>query len=451
MEKNDQESENLKKLVDDVCWKIWKKNSLYLYEYHATIGLDWPSMTIDWLPNGEYADDHNVEKLIIGNISNNKKKYNNNHISHLYILSIFLPDFDEDIKIEDYDKNWDMTGFGMTSGIRVRNLSRITVDSDIYSIKHCPINESILGVITTDSYDVEIYDWKIQNKKMQQNNISYPSLLLCGLDSKIKSLCWNNNGQYIVCGSDNGNICIWDYIENNNIKKKSECNKTNEIMSFRGHIGIVEELVWSCIDNNIIASCGSDGNFCIWDIRSIKKPSQKKKDAHIGSCTTMMLPKIEDMWVITGGIDELIHMWDRRWLKLPLHTFYGHKDVVRHIKPSPSCDALFASCGDTRAIIWDMSKIGEKATEAPAEMLFIHGGHKGEVLDVSWSHFTDTTLASVDITGMLQVWQPSDHIMQHEGLADRLDYWTEVNNYPSPFGTDEVIEAFKESEKSTGS
>ena len=33
-------------------YKIWKKNSPFLYDLVMSISLDWPSLTVQWLPVG---------------------------------------------------------------------------------------------------------------------------------------------------------------------------------------------------------------------------------------------------------------------------------------------------------------------------------------------------------------------------------------------------------------
>ena len=32
-------------------YKIWKKNTPYLYDFVMTNALEWPSLTVQWLPN----------------------------------------------------------------------------------------------------------------------------------------------------------------------------------------------------------------------------------------------------------------------------------------------------------------------------------------------------------------------------------------------------------------
>lgn len=40
-----------KKLTDFSEYKIWKKNSPYLYDLILSTALDWPTLTTQWLPD----------------------------------------------------------------------------------------------------------------------------------------------------------------------------------------------------------------------------------------------------------------------------------------------------------------------------------------------------------------------------------------------------------------
>lgn len=48
----DDETATLHKKVNEE-YKIWKKNSPFLYDLVITHALDWPSLTTQWLPDFE--------------------------------------------------------------------------------------------------------------------------------------------------------------------------------------------------------------------------------------------------------------------------------------------------------------------------------------------------------------------------------------------------------------
>lgn len=58
--------------VDEVVeeFSIWKKNSPYLYDLLISHSLEWPSLTVDWVPSPPFPHQANpslaVHKLILG-------------------------------------------------------------------------------------------------------------------------------------------------------------------------------------------------------------------------------------------------------------------------------------------------------------------------------------------------------------------------------------------------
>jgi hypothetical protein len=49
-------------------YKIWKKNTPFLYDLVVTHALEWPSLTVEWLPDRVEppGKDYSVQKLILG-------------------------------------------------------------------------------------------------------------------------------------------------------------------------------------------------------------------------------------------------------------------------------------------------------------------------------------------------------------------------------------------------
>lgn len=52
-------------------YKIWKKNTPFLYDLVMTHALEWPSLTAQWLPDVTKPEgkDFSVHRLILGNSS----------------------------------------------------------------------------------------------------------------------------------------------------------------------------------------------------------------------------------------------------------------------------------------------------------------------------------------------------------------------------------------------
>ena len=46
----EQATDMLEERLIDAEYKIWKKNTPYLYDFVLTHSLEWPSLTCEWLP-----------------------------------------------------------------------------------------------------------------------------------------------------------------------------------------------------------------------------------------------------------------------------------------------------------------------------------------------------------------------------------------------------------------
>ncbi|CAF5225187.1 unnamed protein product, partial [Rotaria magnacalcarata] len=68
-------------------YKIWKKNSAFLYDLIMTHALEWPSLTVQWLPYTSKPDDgkdFTTHRLILGTHTSDEQ-------NHLVIASVQIP------------------------------------------------------------------------------------------------------------------------------------------------------------------------------------------------------------------------------------------------------------------------------------------------------------------------------------------------------------------------
>lgn len=94
-------------------YKIWKKNTPFLYDLVITHALEWPSLTVEWLPDREEppGKDYSVQKMILGtHTSENEPNY-------LMLAQVQLPleDSENDARHYDDDRS-DVGGFGCANG-----------------------------------------------------------------------------------------------------------------------------------------------------------------------------------------------------------------------------------------------------------------------------------------------------------------------------------------------
>lgn len=95
----------LEERLIDAEYKIWKKNTPYLYDFVLTHSLEWPSLTCQWLPNvrnnvgggngSGSAEEHN---LLLGTHTTGEQNY-------LMVASCALPKVEEVIPTDNGTEN----------------------------------------------------------------------------------------------------------------------------------------------------------------------------------------------------------------------------------------------------------------------------------------------------------------------------------------------------------
>ena len=89
---------------------------------------------------------------------------------------------------------------------------------------------------------------------------------------------------------------------------------------------------------------------------------------------------------------------------------------------------------DRRVHVWDAARIGAEQTSEDAEdgvpeLLFIHGGHTGKVVDFNWNPNEAWTIASTAEDNVCQVWTVAENLYSDdagENVAE--DNWNPNQN-----------------------
>jgi hypothetical protein len=82
-------------------YKLWKKNSPFLYDLVITHALEWPSLTCQWFPDVENRPDKNykTQRLLLGTHTNDDEP------NYIMIASIQLPKDNQDIDLRKYEES----------------------------------------------------------------------------------------------------------------------------------------------------------------------------------------------------------------------------------------------------------------------------------------------------------------------------------------------------------
>jgi histone-binding protein RBBP4 len=396
-------------------YKIWKKNTPFLYDVVLTHLLEWNSLTVQWLPEKRPVldGDYNEHKLILGTHAAEGEK------NSLLIAKVLLPGEDTEIDARKYDevKN-ELGGYG-GSKAKIEIDIRINHEGEVNRARYCPQN-SFLIATKTPSGEVHVFDYSKHGSKPTDSLVK-PIVKCKGHSKEGYGLDWNPVEQgRLLSGADDKFICVWDVLANSS--SLSPQTELQPLFRIAHHTKVVEDVSWHRQHKDIFASVGDDRLLCLWDARVASSGAPRLSVvAHAGDAMSVSFNPFSEFLLLTGGTDKLVKMWDTRDLSQPVHTFEGHEDDVTGVQWAPFNEAMLASSSaDRRINIWDASLIGteqegDDAADGPPELLFVHGGHTAKISDFSWNSTDDFYIASVAEDNILQVWHMNQDMVFESG------------------------------------
>ena len=266
-------------------YKIWKKNTPFLYDLVMTHALEWPSLTAQWLPEVARIEgkDYSVHRLILGTHTSDEQ-------NHLLIASVQLPNEDAQFDASHYDsekgiillflifinecnvflkKLGEFGGFGSVSG-KIEIEIKINHEGEVNRARYMPQNPTVIATKTPSS-DVLVFDYTKHPSKPDPNGECHPDLRLRGHQKEGYGLSWNPNlNGNLLSASDDHTICLWD------VNAKVKENHVVDAKSiFTGHTAVVEDVAWHLLHESLFGSVADDQKLMIWDTRSnaTSKPS----------------------------------------------------------------------------------------------------------------------------------------------------------------------------------
>ena len=280
-------------------------------------------------------------------------------------------------------------------------------------------NKSNIIATKCPNGEVHIFDYLKHPQKPVDMQVK-PEMRLTGHTKEGFGLNWSPLKEgYLISGSDDHRICVWDI----NLGEE----KNYLIHTYESHLGVVEDVCFNKLEENIFASCGDDRKMMIWDLR--QQIPVFNIEAHVQEVNTIDFNPFNEYLILTGSNDKTCALWDLRNLKKKLHNFKHHINDVINVKWNPFIMSMFASSSsDRRVDIWDLSNIGNNSNNnthngnkeknkdnneedfAPSELLFTHGGHTSRVADFDWNPNQELTIASFADDNIIQVWKMADKL-----------------------------------------
>ncbi|ORZ33779.1 WD40-repeat-containing domain protein [Catenaria anguillulae PL171] len=393
------------KLINEE-YKIWKKNSPFLYDTLVTHALEWPTLTTQWFPDVDAPEgkDYIVCRMLLGTHTSDKEQ------NYLQIATVQLPrvDLAADSRVYDEDRG-EVGGYGGAQ-CKIQIQQRIPHDGEINRARYMPQKPDVIATKTVMG-DVYLFDRTKFPLQPNPNNIKCtPTVRLTGHTAEGYGLAWSplTTGALLSSAEDTL-ICHWDV---QGVTKEKSALEPLRI--YRGHASVVGDVSWHHHQPSIFASVGDDRKLLLWDSRSTSAtaPSLSVPDAHAAEVNAVDCSPFSEFLLATAGNDRTVRIWDTRNLGLgAVATLESHSADVVSVQWHPTEGSVLASAGaDRRVMVWDLSRLGDEQTpedaeDGPPELLFIHGGHTNRVADIAWNPAMPWTMASAAEDNIVQVWQ----------------------------------------------
>ena len=384
-------------------YRLWKKNTPFLYDTVLTHCLTWPSLTCEWLPDKSEpsGSDYSVQKLILGT------QTADGNDNHLLIASVKLPRDDMEVDVAKFDESAQDTA---ADQYRISVHTRICHPGEVNRARHNPCNPFMIATKTV-SGEVLLFDYSKHPSRPNTEGVVNAQATLRGHSAEGYALDWSRvKEHFLASGADDNLVCVWDTRQGGSLDSAT--------VVFSGHSKPVESVAWNSFNADLLISVGDDRKILVWDLRaSSPDPVAKKLNAHEGDINAVSWSCHTEFLFATSGADKLVNLWDSRRMETPIYVLEGaHTGEVTNVNWAPFSEHLLASSGvDRRVVLWDLSRIGdelnsEEAADGPPELLFMHSGHTGRVNDFSWNTNEEWTLASVADDNIMQVWRVAENV-----------------------------------------
>ncbi|KAM0684603.1 Histone-binding protein rbbp4 [Mitosporidium daphniae] len=407
-------------------YKIWKKNAPFLYDVIITHALEWPSLTVEWLPDMELQREKGVavQRLVLGTHTSGGEQ------NYLQLASVILPLEMEQPDTRKASGEPEMGGYGASPDCRILITQRILHEGEVNRARVMPQNPCLIATRTV-SGPVHVWDYTKHPSK-PKDDVVRPDIVLSGHTREGYGLSWNpqRTGHLVTCGEDQ-KVMLWDVAS-----ASKENLALDPLVTFEGgHTEVVEDVAWNLMNGtSTIVSVGDDKKIIFWDPRA-PKPTAIITNAHKGEINCVSFSPMEEHFFVTGSADRTVALWDARRCSSVddrLHSFEIHADDVLQVSWSSHRKGVFASGGaDRRLNVWDVSRIGadqseEDAADGPPELLFVHGGHTSKISDFSWNSNDPWTICSASEDNLLQIWKMSSEIYEGGDETDEEGSYEEA-------------------------
>ncbi len=186
-----------------------------------------------------------------------------------------------------------------------------------------------------------------------------------GCGCSVRCTDWAKDGKRLAAGYDDQRVRIWNVSER-------KC-----LAVLDGHRESIKSIAWSP-DNSLLASGDNASGLRVWDMSSLEKGSVRLlEEKSFGTGGINAVIWLDQNRILCGSDDSMLYLWDRtEQTEHAVHQMPAHEKRVYGLALSP--DKKFTvSVGNDRLIcLWDMRKL--------ACVQKTDSFHEDAIRDVSW-------------------------------------------------------------------
>ena len=186
-----------------------------------------------------------------------------------------------------------------------------------------------------------------------------------GCGCSVRCTDWAKDGKRLAAGYDDQRVRIWNVSER-------KC-----LAVLDGHRESIKSIAWSP-DNSLLASGDNASGLIVWDMSSLEKGSVRLlEEKSFGTGGINAVIWLDQNRILCGSDDSMLYLWDRtEQPEHAVHQMPAHEKRVYGLALSP--DKKFTvSVGNDRLIcLWDMRKL--------ACVQKTDSFHEDAIRDVSW-------------------------------------------------------------------
>ncbi|CDK26004.1 unnamed protein product [Kuraishia capsulata CBS 1993] len=357
-------------------FKIWKKTSPLLYDLVYSYALEWPALTIDWLPGTSTNDDGTLSAQFISGTHTS-----GNADDYLKLYSVDLP--------ATLAGGAAISIPSSPSGCKFKEVKSWKHPGEVNKARYNPLSSTIATMTNTGAVLLYSLDQALPFKKLEHHT------------KEGYGLEWHPSRQsWLLTSTEDAIVALWDV--------SSASDKPSHVID--SHTASVNDLSWNPQIPDVFASVSDSSHLHLHDLRSssLSKPIVDVQ-AHDGAVNCVSFHPELSNFLVTAGADAVVNAWDLRNPATPVRSLSGHSAPVTQLAFKPNSSYLASAGSDRRVLVWDFSLLapGDDSDEDhPPELVFVHGGHTTRLGECAWHPDLSNVIASVAEDGLVDVWRP---------------------------------------------